>query len=217
MGLGMSGLRTTIAKSQKGFTLIEMTVVLGVIATLALVLTPSVNAFINDARAARARGDCKVLTAAVAEFYRDNGFYPSWTLAQNGGPGLPNNRVQLLVSPGNIAQEDQPGPWTSGVAGLLSEQLINDAPGYSLKTPTSQFGWNGPYLSSEINADPWGNRYVVNIELIDSSASATTRSGGVKAAVWALSAGPNGIIETPFGKSILSASLVGDDIGVRIQ
>ena len=213
----MSGRLTVTARSRHGFTLIELTVVLAVIVTLALVLTPSIANFINDARSARARSDCQTIVSAVSQFYRDNGFFPSWKLAQKGGPGLPQNRVQLLVSPGNVPLEDQPSLWTTGVAGLLSEQLMTDAPGYTLRAPTSQFGWNGPYLSSEIGADPWGNRYVVNIDLIDTSASATGRGGGVKAAVWVLSAGPNGIIETPFGQSILSAAIGGDDIGFRLQ
>jgi len=87
-----------------------------------------------------------------------------------------------------------------------------------MRTPTSQFGWNGPYFSSEIAADPWGNRYVVNVALIDLSPGAATASGQAKMAVWVLSAGPNGIIETPFASSILNATRAGgDDIATRIQ
>lgn len=213
----MSGRQTITARSHSGFTLIELTVVLAVIVTLALVITPAISSFINDSRSARARSDCQTILSAIVQFYRDNGFSPTWKLAQKGGPGLTQNRVQLLVGPGNVALEEQPSLWTTGVAGLLSEQLITDAPGYGLRTPTSQFGWNGPYLSSEISADPWGNRYIVNIDLIDTSASATGKGGGVKAAVWVLSAGPNGVIDTPFGQSILSAALGNDDIGFRLQ
>ena len=213
----MSGRQTSTARSHHGFTLIELTVVLAVIVTLALVLTPSIANFINDSRFTRAMSDSQTIASAIVLFYRDNGFFPSWKLAQNGGPGLPRDRIQLLISPGRVPQEDPPSPWTTGSAGLLSEQLMTNVPGYSLRTPTSQNGWNGPYLSSEISTDPWGNRYVVNIQLIDTSASATTRSGEAKAAVWVLSAGPNGIIETPFGQSILSAARGGDDIGVRLQ
>lgn len=207
----------TTARSRQGFTLIELTVVLAVIVTLALVLTPSISNFINDSRVARSRSDCQTIASAIVTFYRDNGFFPSWRLAQNGGPGSTENRLQLLVSPGNPAQEDAQSGWTSGTAGLLSDQLITNVPGYSLKTTTSPNGWNGPYLSNEITADPWGNRYVVNIQLIDLSASATTRSGGVKLAVWVLTAGPNGIIETPFSQPITSAVLGGDDIATRLQ
>jgi len=213
----MSGRRTITARSLRGFTLIELTVVLAVIVTLALVLTPSIANFINDSRMARAQSDCQTIASAVVQFYRDNGFFPTWKLAQNGGPGLAANRIQVLVSPGNVPLEDQPTHWTTGIAGLLSDQLINNLPGYVLRTPTSPSGWNGPYVSNDINADPWGNRYIVNIELIDTSPTVASLSGHVKAAVWVLSAGPDGTIETPFSQSVLTATRGGDDIGVRLQ
>jgi len=54
--------------------------------------------------------------------------------------------------------------------------------------------------------------------MIDLSPGAATASGQAKMAVWVLSAGPNGTIETPFASSIFSATQpVGDDIGNRIQ
>ena len=200
-----------------GFTLIELTVVLAVIVTLALVLTPSIANFINDSRVAKARNDCQTLASAIFQFYRDTGFFPLWRIAPTGGPVLPANRLLVLASRGNPPLEDVPTLWSSGGIGGLSEQLVNNVPGYVLKTPTSQFGWNGPYFSSEIGADPWGNRYLVNIGLIDTSPGATTLSGQQKLAVWVLSAGPNGTIETPFTQPILNAVAGGDDIAVRIQ
>ena len=56
-----------------GFTLIELTVVLAVLVTLALVLTPSITNFINDSRVARTRSDTQTLATAVIQFYKDNG------------------------------------------------------------------------------------------------------------------------------------------------
>jgi len=55
-------------------------------------------------------------------------------------------------------------------------------------------------------ADPWGNCYVVNVAALAAPARAT---------LWLLSAGPNGIIETPFS----SASGVpgGDDVGMVVR
>jgi prepilin-type N-terminal cleavage/methylation domain-containing protein len=201
-----------------GFTLIELTVVLAVIVTLALVLTPSIAGSINEARVARARNDCRTIAGGIYQFYRDTGFFPAWKLAQAGGPGLPANRLQLLVSRGSVPQEDVPTPWTTGRAGPLADQLVANTPGYALRSPTSPFGWNGPYFSSDISADPWGNRYAVNVALIDLSPGAVTAGGQAKMAVWVLSAGPNGIVETPFAASILVAAQPGgDDIGTRVQ
>jgi prepilin-type N-terminal cleavage/methylation domain-containing protein len=210
----------------RGFTLIELTVVLAVIVTLALILTPSIANFINDSRIARARSDCQTIAGAIVQFYRDNAFFPEWVLAQNGGPGSGDNQVTLLISPGNapaiggavpILGEDQVRAWLSSKAGSLADQLLTDRPGYALKTPGSEFGWNGPYLSSPIGSDPWNNRYMVNIGHLEVSQGAQGQLGSVKSAVWVLSAGPNGAIETPFSQSVLTATLAGDDIGTRIQ
>ena len=200
-----------------GFTLIELTVVLAVIVTLALVITPSIANFINDSRVAKARNDCQTIASGVYQFFRDTGYFPLWRVARKGGPGEPASRLEVLASRGNPPLEDVPTLWSTGVTGGLAEQLVNNTPGYALKTPNSQFGWNGPYFSSDIGADPWGNRYLINIGLVDTSPGAATSSGRPKAAVWVLSAGPNGTVETPFAVSILSASPGGDDIAVRVQ
>jgi type II secretory pathway pseudopilin PulG len=48
-------------------------------------------------------------------------------------------------------------------------------------------------------ADPWRNAYLVN--------------AGARDSVWVVSAGPNGIVETPFEAA---GGLRGDDVGARI-
>ncbi len=53
--------------------------------------------------------------------------------------------------------------------------------------------------------DPWGNCYAVNL-------AAANRPG---AAVWALSAGPDGIIDTPFLEAVVAPA--GDDVGIRVR
>lgn len=56
----------------------------------------------------------------------------------------------------------------------------------------------------EVRPDPWGNHLLVNA--VD---------GGD--AIWVLSAGPNGMIETPMRQRAASAALSGDDIGARVR
>jgi hypothetical protein len=53
--------------------------------------------------------------------------------------------------------------------------------------------------------DPWGNCYAINL-------AAANRSD---AALWALSAGPDGIIDTPFLDAV--ATPAGDDVAVRVR
>jgi prepilin-type N-terminal cleavage/methylation domain-containing protein len=200
-----------------GFTLIELTVVLAVIVTLALILTPSIINFINDSRVARARTDTQTLSAAIIQFYRDNGFFPQWSTASGGGPGVTANKVDLLVSPGNTPTVATASLWTTGSVDQLSDQLASNAPAYTMRTATSTFGWNGPYVSSAIGSDPWNNRYEVNIGVIDTTQGTQTAAGATKNAVWVLSAGPNGIIDTPYTQAITLATIGGDDIGLRLQ
>jgi prepilin-type N-terminal cleavage/methylation domain-containing protein len=202
---------------QKGFTLIELTVVLAVIVTLALILTPSITNFINDSRVARARADTQTISAAIIQFYRDNAFFPMWTTANSGGPGLPASRVDLLVSPGNVPAVAVPNLWTTGTTDQLANQLIANTPGFTPRTASAAFGWNGPYLSSAIGADPWNNRYMVNVGLIDTTQGTQSAAGVTKSAVWVISAGPNGAIDTPYSQPITTAVVAVDDIGIRIQ
>jgi len=208
---------TKIAKGTRGFTLIELTVVLAVIVTLALVLTPSVINFINDSRVARARNDAQTIGAAIIQFYRDNGFFPQWSMSNAGGPGTNANKVDLLIGPGNIPAVAAPNLWTTGTSDALEDQLVTNAPAYTTKTATSAFGWNGPYVSNVINPDPWNNRYMVNVGLLDTAQGTQAAGGGTKNAVWVITAGPNGTIETAYTQSITVGVVGGDDIALRLQ
>ncbi len=58
-----------------------------------------------------------------------------------------------------------------------------------------------------LSVDPWGNSYVVKLAPI---------AAGEPSTPWVLSAGPNGIIETPFLPRG-DQGLAGDDVGARIR
>ena len=205
------------SRGERGFTLIELTVVLAVIVTLALVLTPSITNFINDARVARSRTDTSTLAAAVTQFYKDNGFFPQWSASNGGGPGLPANKVDLLVSPGNIPVVSAPNTWTTGTTDTLADQLMTNAPAYTMKTATSPNGWNGPYLTSAIGADAWNNRYTINVGLFEATQGTQTSAGLTKSAVWVISPGANGLLDTPYTQALTTAQASGDDIAVKLQ
>src|SRR5688572_13160067 len=186
----MNELRTrTPERGSAGFTLIELTVVLAVIVTLALIITPSITNFINDSRTARTRSDVQTIASSVTQFYKDTGFFPQWSAANAGGPGTAANRVDLLVSAGNVPSAATANIWTTGTNDRLEDQLVANAPAYTTRTATAAFGWNGPYVSNAIGADPWGNRYMVNVGLIDTTQGTQAVGGGTKNAVWVLSAG----------------------------
>lgn len=208
---------TPHADAARGFTLIELTVVLAVIVTLALILTPAMSNFINDARMARSRNDVHTIASAVTQVYKDTGFFPQWSAANNGGAGLAANKVDLLVSPGNVPASAQQTLWITGSTDTLANQLLSNAPGYTMRTATSNSGWNGPYLASTLGADAWGNRFMVNVGLLDATTGVQTSAGSLKSAVWVISAGPNGTIETLHTQPVTTAAAAGDDIYVRLQ
>ena len=67
---------TRITCNQKGFTLLEIVVVLAVIGAQAAMLAPVVFRYIDDANRSRAQSDANVMTAAVQQMYRDTGRWP---------------------------------------------------------------------------------------------------------------------------------------------
>jgi prepilin-type N-terminal cleavage/methylation domain-containing protein len=215
----------TLRRDARGFTLLEITIVLAVMAILGLILAPSIVSFLNQSRLARAQNDVRTIGDAVVDFVEDNGFHPQW------GDGQRLTRIVLLVSPGAIG-EAQPGAegWLNtqpDAIDLISNQLVNNRPsfggtGYPLKTPMSGAGWNGPYLSAHVQEDPWGTRYVINVQHLSNSIDAMEADGlQEKRAVWVLSAGPDGIFDTAYPTSLTqlrsNAAASPADISARIQ
>src|SRR6266481_3824364 len=75
-----SGTRGGTMKS-KGFTLIELAVVLAIIAVLAAILTPIVTGYLDQARVARAQADTRTVADAVKLYQRDTGRWPVYLSA----------------------------------------------------------------------------------------------------------------------------------------
>jgi prepilin-type N-terminal cleavage/methylation domain-containing protein len=197
-------------KRHEGFTLVELAVSLAAIAVLAAVLTPLVSKYVDQSRVAAAQAGTKAIADAISQMERDLGRYPMFTT----GSGF------LKDSDGNVMRLEGPGAtmmdtsgnvsnWVNGsTADDLADQLLSNAPGYPTTSSLAKsFKWKGPYLAPE--TDPWGNKYLVNI---------TNAKSGNAYAVFVLSAGPDGVVDTPFNLSRTSAvSPSNDDILSRIK
>ena len=73
-------------RNEKGFTLIEVVVVVAVIAILAAILTPYITKYIDDSRIAKARNEAQVIAAAVTNAYKDLGHWPNWNDTTGSAP-----------------------------------------------------------------------------------------------------------------------------------
>ena len=107
--------------------------------------------------------------------------------------------------------------WLEASAEPLDDHLMTNRKGYRFRKPGEYGGWNGPYLSAEVEGDPWGNQFMVNTKWFDGGTTAADSQGNPRRAVFVVSAGADGVIQTPYDQPITDARAYGDDIVIRIQ
>lgn len=69
--------RTESRRARRGFTLIEMLVVLAIIATLAAVIAPSIFRNVGDSKVAAAKTQIDAFAVALGAYRLDNDLYPT--------------------------------------------------------------------------------------------------------------------------------------------
>ncbi len=209
--------------NQKGFTLLEIIVVLAVLGALAAMLSPAVFRYIDDGNRTRAQGDVQVIATAINRMYADTSRWPFYDDGQGQKNRIGNvDATHLTSNPAcNSATPqamscDTTAP-TSGAnwgnfsvlkVDSLAGQLMDNDPGYLTTGPRA---WRGPYVEAVPPLDPWGRSYLVNIGNADPAAE-----GPGQPWVVALSAGPNGIIESLHGATP-NPVVGGDDVIARIK
>ena len=112
-------------KGQKGFTLIEILIVLALMAVLAAIVIPNVQGFLGRGKDDSYKVDKKTLQAAVDGYYTKNSAYPTTA----GATGLPTGGNNSYVV----------------TATLVTDKYLNDTPSsantYNNASGTGTYGW----------------------------------------------------------------------------
>jgi general secretion pathway protein G len=195
-----------------GFTLIEIIVVLAIIAMLAGILAPVLTRYVGDSKIRRAEGDCQRIAAAMGLFYSDVGEWPIWFNGNATKPG--DGKFNTIIGTGDSPDDMASTGWSiaGGSVDTIKNQLISNKPGGN--TPgyptTGKRAWHGPYLDDE-KADPWGSRYMVNVEFVWPA-----NVSGAKPVI-VLSSGPNKKVDTTYSQTGPDLVVGDDDIAFRIK
>jgi len=187
----------------KGFTLIELAVVLAIIAVLAAILTPIVTGYLDQARVARAQADAKTIADAIKLYQRDTGRWPVYASASDFSSNTIAGAKTLIG--GNSGSNPADGAVTWGVgAAIASSSLETYLNGNFTNLSTTiafpKAAFRGPYIAS-LDSDPWGNKYLLT----------ASNLAGTANHAYVISAGPNGLLDTTVNQGAAQPFAVGSD------
>ena len=189
----------------KGFTLIELAVVLAIIAILAAILTPMVTNYLEQARVARAQADLRTIADAVKLYQRDTGRYPIYDSSAAYGTDTAS-KADFATGSGSTPADGSGGSsWVLGtqVATTSLELYLNNNYSGVVVSSFPKATFSGPYIAA-IDSDPWGNKYLL---------TAGNLSKGSTNHAFVISAGPDGTLQT--GRDVAATAnfaASGDDI-----
>jgi len=132
------------APRRRGFTLVEMIVVIAILVSVAGIMIPVVSSQLEDAKRGRALGDMRRIAVAINRYVKDTGTFPIG--GQSGAT------FHWLYGNGELPQNNVFDDGAS--TGIIRFLARND------------FGnskWRGPYLP-DVGADPWGHAYIINVQ-----------------------------------------------------
>jgi hypothetical protein len=196
-----------------GLSLIEVAILLTATLAIAGALAPSVTATVRNAQTSTATTVMGQIATQVQQALSDMNYNNFTTDGQKNGP-----KVNLLVSDGDIPREVSAtgsASWQAFVDDVtidfLEYHLVTNTPGgdpLNAYSPGLLSAWRGAYLNAPVDADPWGNRYMVNVQWLG--------SGGANANdVVVYSAGPDETIDTAYAADPLAAG--NDDLITLVE
>ena len=175
---------------KKGFTLVEMLVVIAILGILMAMMVPAAGLIVGRAKKMRAKSDAgvvgTVMTKYHAEYNRWPGFYREEVSAGNGH--FTDMRWVTVMSPPPAAPGEIPSPDN------MKRISMFEPSGGALGGATRADGSANPHVGAFV--DPWGNPFEYDIDTdLDGLVSHPSGMGEVRARVIAWSAGPDGQYE----------------------
>jgi hypothetical protein len=205
-------------------------------------------AAIDHSKVEAAKSDVAVLGQAVMNFFKDNNIFPMFRDALKTGPDddyftvlasqngtYPSSEVgdswvigtPLFYSPNSgrfghqmaLTHDSLEGHFVDNIVTNSSAQSAYPLRGFVIADASR--GWNGPYVDRLPKTDPWGNKYMINVQ--EFGTKHVREAHGIRGqplprrVVVVLSAGPNRQIETSSEQLFDVFQIRGDDIGFRIR
>src|SRR5437762_5284090 len=135
----------------RGFTLIELAVVLAIIAVLAAILTPMVTSYLDQSRGARAQADLKTLADAMKLYQRDTGQWPVYASSTDYPDTIGGGNAVIGGSNGTTPGETATWNLGSALASSSLESYLNgNFTGVSTTNEFPKKGYRGPYLGGTL-------------------------------------------------------------------
>lgn len=142
---------------RRGFTLVEIMLVVAVIGILTMIAIPRVINAVSNAKYSQAEADLNIIAAAINQLMADTGKFPATSDTDL------SYDIRTAGSTINAELEDLSTP----DAGLLG-------------CNTNRFGtkWQGPYLE-KLPLDPWGTPYFIDPDYNVGGSNANAKPGAV--------------------------------------
>jgi len=100
--------------NNKGFSLVELITVMGIIAVLATMSIPAYNSYINEAKNSHAIGDIRTLSTDISAYYIDRGNYPTdLSVINRGGFKDPWKNAYVYKQSSTLMDKDNFGKLNS--------------------------------------------------------------------------------------------------------